>query len=89
MSKQTELVGYHSDSVNVSGGNHRHPYYGSDDYSDANYFGVDTEGNSLHCYGNVYYTDYSGNLSMSGTVTHEATENRPANFTIKIWKRTA
>ena len=89
LTKQAELVGSHSDSVNVSGGNHRHSYNGSDDDRDRRYFGVDTEGNNLHCYGNVYYTDYSGDLSMSGTVIHNATENRPANFTIKIWKRTA
>ena len=87
--KQDELVGSHSDWVSVSGGNHRHSYNGNDDHTNPNYSGVDTEGNNLHFYGNVYYTDYSGNLSMSGTVTHNATENRPANFTIKIWKRTA
>ena len=87
--KQDELVGSHSDWVNVSGGNHRHSYNGNDDHANPNYSGVDTEGNNLHFYGNVYYTDYSGDLSMSGTVTHYATENRPANFTIKIWKRTA
>ena len=87
--KQDELVGYHSDWVNVSGGNHRHSYNGHDDYHDPNYSGVDTECNGLNFCGNVYYTDYSGNLSMSGTVTHNATENRPANFTIKVWKRTA
>ena len=34
-------------------------------------------------------TDYSGNLSMTGIVKHTATENRPENYTIKIWKRTA
>lgn len=33
--------------------------------------------------------DYSGNLSMTGIVKHTATENRPENYTIKIWKRTA
>ena len=87
--KQGELVGSHSDMVNVSGGNHRHSYNGGDDYENQNYSGVDTEGNGLNYCGNVYYTGYSGNLSMSGTVTHNATENRPANFTIKIWKRTA
>ena len=87
--KQDELVGSHSDWVSVSGGNHRHLYHGGYDYHNPNYSGVPTKGDGLDYYGNVYYTDYSGDLSMSGTVTHNATENRPANFTIKIWKRTA
>ena len=86
LTKQAELVGSHSDWVNVSGGNHRHAFHGSDDWQGG--VGVDTEGNGQYS-GITYYTDYSGDLSMSGTVTHNATENRPANYTYRIWKRTS
>lgn len=85
--KQKELVGSHSDSVTVTGGNHRHPY----SFSDPNNGG---EWDKPVCYDNsptehTGYTGYSGDLSMSGTVSHSAKENRPANYTIRIWKRTA
>ena len=37
------------------------------------------------------YTDYSGNLSMSGTIIPKLkstdTETRPDNFTIRVYKR--
>ena len=85
--KQEELVGPHSDSVTVTGGNHRHSY----SFSDTNNGGEPDKpvryDNSPAAH--TGYTDYSGDLSMSGTVNHEATENRPANYTIRIWKRTA
>ena len=86
--KQGELVGSHSDSITVTGGNHAHPYS----------FGRNYDSHSTNTYklydANTYnnytgYTGYSGNLSMSGTVTHTSTENRPTNYTIRIWKRTA
>ena len=85
--KQEELVGSHSDSVTVTGGNHRHSY----EFSDPNNGGewdkpvAYDNSNSSH----TAYTAYSGELSMSGTVSHSAKENRPANYTIRIWKRTA
>ena len=86
--KQGELVGSHSDSITVSSGNHTHPYsYGLSYDSHYNntyklYYAYTHE----NCTG---YTDYSGNLSMSGTATHTSTENRPTNYTIRVWKRTA
>ena len=85
--KQEELVGSHSDSVTVTGGNHRHPYTFSDPNNDGEWdkpVAYDNSNNE-----NTAYTGYSGDLSMSGTVTHTAKENRPANYTIRIWKRTA
>ena len=86
--KQGELVGSHSDSITVTGGNHAHPYsFGRNYNSQYNntYKLYDT--NTYNNY--TGYTGYSGNLSMSGTVNHTATENRPTNYTIRIWKRTA
>ena len=88
LSKQGELVGSHSDSVQLTGGNHRHIFYGSDNsHNDSGPYGVDTDGNGLHYNGNTYYTDYSGDLTMSGTVKHGGQENRPSNYTIRVWKR--
>ena len=86
--KQGELVGSHSDSITVSGGNHAHPYSFGRNY-DSHYT------NTYKLYDTRTYnnytgnTGYSGNLSMSGTVTHTSTENRPNNYTIRVWKRTA
>ena len=78
--KQGELVGSHSDSITVTGGNHAHPYS----------FGRNYNSHYNNTYNNYTgYTGYSGNLSMSGTVTHTSTENRPTNYTIRVWKRTA
>ena len=86
--KQGELVGSHSDSITVTGGNHAHPYsFGRNYNSQYNNTYKLYDANTHENY--TGYTGYSGNLSMSGTVTHTSTENRPANFTIKIWKRTA
>ena len=85
--KQEELVGSHSDSVTVTGGNHRHPYSFSDPNNNGPWdkpVAYDNSNNQT-----TAYTGYSGNLSMSGTVKHTAQENRPANYTIRIWKRTA
>ncbi len=84
--KQGELVGSHSDSITVSGGNHTHPYsFGRNYGSHTTYKLYDQE-----TYDNYTgYTGYSGNLSMSGTSNHTATENRPTNYTIRVWKRTA
>ena len=86
--KQGELVGSHSDSITVTGGNHRHPYsygrnYNSSYTNTYKLYDNDTYNNYTG------YTSYSGNLSMSGTVSHAATENRPTNYTIRVWKRTA
>ena len=86
--KQGELVGSHSDSITVSGGNHAHPYsfgrnYNSHYTNTYKLYDQDTHQNYTG------YTGYSGNLSMSGTVNHTATENRPNNYTIRVWKRTA
>lgn len=86
--KQGELVGSHSDSITVSGGNHTHPYsfgrnYNSHYTNTYKLYDQDTHNNYTG------YTGYSGNLSMSGTVTHTSTENRPNNYTIRVWKRTA
>ena len=78
LTKQTELVG----SFTLTGGNHRHTFHGSDDWQGGT--GVDTEGNGQYS-GITYYTDYSGNLTFSRT----AVENRPANYTYRIWKRTS
>ena len=86
--KQGELVGSHSDSITVSGGNHTHPYsYGRNYNSHYNntYKLYDTATHNNY----TGYAGYSGNLSMSGTVTHTSTENRPTNYTIRVWKRTA
>ena len=85
--KQGELVGSHSDSITVSGGNHAHPYsfgrnYNSHYTNTYKLYDQDTHQNYTG------YTGYSGNLSMSGTVNHTATENRPTNYTIRVWKRT-
>ena len=86
--KQGELVGSHSDSITVSGGNHAHPYSFGRNYN-SHYT------NTYKLYDTATYnnytghTGYSGNLSMSGTVTHTSTENRPNNYTIRVWKRTA
>ena len=85
--KQEELVGSHSDSVTVTGGDHRHPYPFSDTHNEGPFdkpVGYDNSNNKY-----TAYTGYSGDLSMSGTVSHSAKENRPANYTIRIWKRTA
>ena len=85
--KQEELVGPHSDSVTVTGGNHRHPYSFSDTHNGGEHdkpVAYDNSNNET-----TGYTGYSGDLSMSGTVNHTAKENRPANYTIRIWKRTA
>ena len=114
LSKQEELVGSHSDSVTVTGGNHNHWFSGntSENGSHSHYFQVNNTNNKPGGYTTAYdsgqkifdqhtsssgshthsfsgRTDYSGNLSMTGTVKHTATENRPKNYTIKIWKRTA
>lgn len=85
--KQGELVGSHSDSVTVTGGDHRHPYSFSDTQNSGDPDKPVMYDNSNNKY--TGYTGYSGDLSMSGTVSHEAKENRPANYTIRIWKRTA
>ena len=80
-------------TVNVSGANHRHSVStqalggGDDTFS---YY-------SSHKNPVTRYTDYSGNLSMSGTFTPSGSvsvsstdaETRPNNFTTKIWIRTA
>ena len=87
MVKQGELVGSHSDSVTVTGGNHRHSYTFSNTYNNGPQDKPVRYDNSNASF--TGYTAYSGNLSMSGTVTHTSTENRPTNFTIKIWNRTA
>lgn len=112
--KQGELVGSHSDSVTVTGGNHKHSFSGntSENGSHSHYFQVNNTNNRPGGYTTAYDsgqkmfdqytsssgshthsfsggTDYSGNLSMTGIVKHTATENRPENYTIKIWKRTA
>ena len=86
--KQGELVGSHSDSITVTGGNHTHPYsYGRNYNSQYN--------NTYKLYNTAThdnytgYAGYSGDLSMSGTVNHTSTENRPTNYTIRVWKRTA
>lgn len=86
--KQGGLVGSHSDSITVTGGNHAHPYsygrnYNSHQNNTYKLYNVETYNNYTG------YTSYSGNLSMSGTVNHTATENRPTNYTIRIWKRTS
>ena len=85
MVKQGELVGSHSDSVTVTGGDHRHSYTFSNTYNNGPFDKPVAYDNSRDIY--TGYTAYSGNLSMSGTVSHEATENRPANYTKRIWKR--
>ena len=85
--KQEELVGSHSDSVTVTGGDHRHSYVFADPYNDGEWDKPVAYDNSKN--NHTGYTDYSGKLSMSGTVSHSAKENRPANYTIRIWKRTA
>ena len=85
--KQEELVGSHSDSVTVTGGNHRHPYEFSDPYNGGAWDKPVAYDNSKNSF--TGWTAYSGDLSMSGTVSHSAKENRPANYTIRIWKRTA
>ena len=85
--KQEELVGSHSDSVTVTGGDHRHPYAFSDPHNNGPWDKPVAYDNSNASY--TGYTSYSGDLSMSGTVSHSAKENRPANYTIRIWKRTA
>ena len=86
--KQGELVGSHSDSITVTGGNHAHPYsygrnYNSQYTNTYKLYDANTHENYTG------YTGYSGDLSMSGTVNHTATENRPTNYTIRVWKRTA
>ena len=55
-------------------------FNGSDDWEGG--AGVDTEGNGYYT-GVTYYTDYSGDL----TFTRVAAENRPENYTYRIWKR--
>ena len=83
--KQGELVGSHSDPVTVTGGNHCHSYTFSDPYNGGSIDKPVFYDNSENSY--TGYTAYSGNLSMSGTVSHEATEHRPANYTKRIWVR--
>ena len=85
MVKQGELVGSHSDSVTVTGGDHRHSYTFSDTFNNGPLNKPVRYDNSNSSYKG--YTAYSGDLSMSGTVSHEATENRPANYTKRIWVR--
>lgn len=72
LTKQEELVG----SFTLKGGNHRHAFYGSDDWAGG--VDVDAEGNGQFS-GITYYTEYSGDLTFS----------RPQNYTVRIWKRTA
>ena len=85
MVKQGDLVGSHSDSVTVTGGDHRHSYTFSDTLNNGPWDKPVRYDNSRMSY--TGYTEYSGDLSMSGTVSHEATENRPANYTKRIWVR--
>ena len=73
-------------SVSVSGGNHRHSMTTRN-----------TTGGNGYCFdvgsGPSYtrYTEYSGDLSMSGTITPKLkssdSETRPENYTVKVWKR--
>lgn len=79
--------------VSVSGANHRHGIPGTAGTNLGR--GVDSP---LNGSGNTReYTDYSGNLSMSGSFTPSGSvsisstnaETRPYNFTIKVWVRTA
>ena len=85
--KQGELVGSHSDSITVTGSNHAHPYSFGRNYNSQ--YNKTYKLDDTNTYNNYTgYTGYSGNLSMSGTVNHTATENRPTNYTIRIWKRT-
>ena len=86
--KQGELVGSHSDSITVSGGNHAHPYSFGRDYS-SHYTNTYKLYDTNTYYNYTGYTGYSGNLSMSGTVTHTSTDNRPNNYTVRVWKRSA
>lgn len=77
-------------TVSVSGGNHRHSISG-------HMSGMGGGSVSTHVSGRIMYTEYSGNLSMSGsftpsgsvTVSSSDKETRPNNFTMKIWLRTA
>ena len=85
--KQGELVGSHSASITVTGGNHRHPYQFSNTHNNGPWDKPVAYDNSNASY--TGWTDYSGDLSMSGTVSYTATENRPTNYTIRVWKRTA
>ena len=110
--KQGELVGSHSDSITVTGGNHNHSFSGntSENGYHSHYFQVNNTQNRPGGYTTAYdsgtksfdqytsssgshthsfsgETNYSGNLSMTGNVSHETIENRPSNYTMRIWKR--
>lgn len=85
--KQGELVGSHSVSITVTGGNHRYPYQFSNTNNNGPWDKPVAYDNSNARY--TGWTAYSGDLSMSGTVSYTATENRPTNYTIRVWKRIA
>ena len=81
---QADMVKGHTHSVSVSGGNHTHGVYGGDEAGSGGYIGDSPRANYIGSAG----IGYSGNLSMSGTATSSNNEeNRPLNYTIRIWKR--
>ena len=91
MTKQTELVG----SFTISGGNHKHNIRVRNDGFPNDWQDYTTDYKSQY-----WHTSYNGatqkyNLNpeslYSGdlTFTRTATENRPVNYTVKFWKRTA
>ena len=81
---QTDMVKGHTHSVSVSGGNHTHALYGGDESYSGGGVGDSPHYNYLGTAG----VGYSGNLSMSGTAASSNNEeNRPLNYTIRIWKR--
>lgn len=91
------VVVNHDHTVSVSGGNHRHytekyVLYGQ---SSGNFFGVTmgpSGAASYHPPGQSY-TNYSGNLSLSGTAAAKGEsgtgKNMPPYLTVNVWKRIA
>lgn len=76
-------------TITVSGGNHRHRIYPDFDGSDSDWSG----GGNKRVGWNAKYTEYSGDLTLSGGLTPSVSigdgdsETRPDNYSIKIWKR--
>lgn len=88
------VVVQHEHSVSVSGGNHRHTWSGP---LGRNAYPQDITGQATDkWYGSKdAYTEYSGNLSMSGTAANNTNwsdgtnANIPNYKSIYIWERTA
>lgn len=78
---QVDMIKTHT----ITGGNHRH---GITSYVfEGGSTGI--SGYDSRQVGDTYYSNYSGNLTMTYGNSTNNPETRPINYTIKIWKRIA